>query len=257
MKAGILMLYLVAAAFSNPIVYKVVVKTERIESNGSLFNSKSSEESQTSDLQSSESESDSSESISEEKGWIRVFESFVEVLSTDDKSSIEVKRQPNQVASKETDKRLHHTTTTTAIAFGHTTATTQNTGSLSIEKSLSKGLDILGVQAIYSESNDSSESSDSSSLISSNADSSKSGDNTSSESSESDESSDSDSEEKRQRLSKDCLQGANSTACESEEYSFQEIGDDSHAPMHHLMVPDEDREFSLRKWKCFLFNQVL
>lgn len=241
------------AAFSNPIVYKVLVKMERMESNGS-----------------SESESDSSESISEEKtdssnigetsdinlgngenirkGWIRVFASFVQVLSTDDKSSIEVRHQPNQVATKETEKQLHHTPTTTAIAFGHTTATTQNTGGLSLEESLSKGLDILGAQAIYSESNDSSESSDSSSLISSNADSSKSGENTSSESSESDESSDSDSEEKQQRLSKDCLQGANSTACESEEYSFQEIGDDSHAPVDHLMVPDEeDRELRLRR----------
>lgn len=69
---------------------------------------------------------------------------------------------------------------------------------------------------------------------------------TTADSSESSESSEaSDSAESNQIQALDCVNGT--ASCESEEYFLQGIGDDGHAAVDHLMVPDDDeRELSLR-----------
>lgn len=65
----------------------------------------------------------------------------------------------------------------------------------------------------------------------------------SSESTETSEASD--SAESNQIRAPDCVNGT--ASCESEEYFLQGIGDDGHAAVDHLMVPDDDeRELSLR-----------
>lgn len=73
-------------------------------------------------------------------------------------------------------------------------------------------------------------------------------DSSESASSESTETSEaSDSGEANQMRTPDCVNGT--ASCESEEYFFQGIGDDGHAAVDHLMVPDDDdRELSLRWW---------
>lgn len=78
-----------------------------------------------------------------------------------------------------------------------------------------------------------------------------SSDSSESSSIESDETSEtseaSDSGELKQMKIQDCVNGTQS--CESsEEYFFQDIGDDGHVSVDHLMVPDDDdRELSLRR----------
>lgn len=68
-----------------------------------------------------------------------------------------------------------------------------------------------------------------------------------SDSSESASSEASDSGEANQIRTPDCVNGT--ASCESEEYFLQGIGDDGHAAVDHLMVPDDDdRELSLRWW---------
>lgn len=70
-----------------------------------------------------------------------------------------------------------------------------------------------------------------------------SSESTSSESNETSEASD--SIESNQIGALDCVNGT--ASCESEEYFLQGIGDDGHAAVDHLMVPDDDeRELSLR-----------
>lgn len=70
-----------------------------------------------------------------------------------------------------------------------------------------------------------------------------SSESTSSESNETSEASD--SAESNQIQAPDCVNGT--ASCESEEYFLQGIGDDGHAAVDHLMVPDDDeRELSLR-----------
>lgn len=65
----------------------------------------------------------------------------------------------------------------------------------------------------------------------------------SSESTETSEASD--STESNQIRAPACVNGT--ASCESEEYFLQGIGDDGHAAVDHLMVPDDDeRELSLR-----------
>uniref|UniRef100_A0A3Q1HA34 Secretory calcium-binding phosphoprotein 1 n=1 Tax=Acanthochromis polyacanthus TaxID=80966 RepID=A0A3Q1HA34_9TELE len=93
---------------------------------------------------------------------------------------------------------------------------------------------------------------DSSDTSSNSADTSDSADTTAatsdssdSTSEESDENTSNSSEAKLAQI-KDCVNGTQS--CESEEYFFQNIGDDGHFSVDNLMVPEEDeRQLSLRR----------
>ncbi|XP_071753143.2 secretory calcium-binding phosphoprotein 1 [Centroberyx gerrardi] len=285
MKVTIVTFCLIGAVFANPILYNVDVEPNGLETNMTLSLSDSqSSESDTSELQSSEentsnqsSESESLESTSEDKtseesdsqsdedttltmgetqdnslgseenlrkGWIRLFASVVRVLSAEDNSSTEVKGQSDHLGNKQT--QASHPSTSTAFRWRASTAQ-GNTNLTLVESNTdsSDTSDSAGVTDATSESSDSDSTSSESDETSENSDSSRE----SSESAEESDASDaSDSADLEQATAKDCVQGADSTGCDSEEYFFQDIGDDAHHPVGHLMVPEEDdRELSLRR----------
>ncbi|XP_071382386.1 secretory calcium-binding phosphoprotein 1 [Centroberyx affinis] len=284
MKVTIVTFCLIGAVFANPILYNVDVEPNGLETNMTLSLSDSqSSESDTSELQSSEentsnqsSESESLESTSEDKtseesdsesdedttltmgetqdnslgseenlrkGWIRVFASVVRVLSAEDNSSTEVKGQSDHLGNKQT--QASHPSTGTAFRWRASTAQ-GNTNLTLVESNTdsSDTSDSAGITDATSESSDSTSSE--SDETSENSDSSRESSRESSESAE--ESDASDSADLEQVRAKDCAQGADSTDCDSEEYFFQDIGDDAHHPVGHLMVPEEDdRELSLRR----------
>ncbi|XP_024254173.1 secretory calcium-binding phosphoprotein 1 isoform X3 [Oncorhynchus tshawytscha] len=207
------------------------------------------------------------------KNWIRVF--AVRVLSAEDNSSSEVKGQldlpTNQGAVKQST--LSPTTLTTNhsqpgdtvqsnVALALVESFLKASGSLS-ETSVS--IDTSDVSAVtgnvstvtsdvstvnfdirdtsnIKDTSDSSESSESSES----SDTSETSD--SSNTSDSKESDTSESEERHQSQATDCQQGVHSTACDSEEYFIQDIGDDGQYPMDDLLMPEEEhRELSLRR----------
>lgn len=166
------------------------------------------------------------------QSWVRVFASVIKALSAEDNSSTEVpggqsdqlpEKRPTQTSTASNgdrnlqlvDKPADSSDTTSESAdTGEVTAVTAATSDSSESNS--------------SESNETSETSDSSDA---------------SESAEDSNASDS----MEQLKTPGCVNGTES--CESEEYFFQDIGDDGH---HHsvdnLMVPDEDeRELFLRR----------
>lgn len=264
---------LIGAIFANPITISIDLDSPEQQTNSTeiLLVAQSSGNG-TSDVQSSESESsesvesESSDDTSEEsdsvesnetellvetrddsmgseenvrKSWVRVFATVVRDTSTEDNST-EVNGQPESLNNK-VEQTIQPPTMKTL-------------------KQSSKAKMAL-VQKVTAESDSSSESAESTALVTFTVDSSQSSSSesneTSSEASDSDsasnsaqssESSEEDSNSDSTELSpiKDCVNGTQS--CESEEYFFQDIGDDANYSVDNLMVPDEDdRELSLRR----------
>nr|XP_020457826.1 lisH domain-containing protein C1711.05-like isoform X2 [Monopterus albus]XP_020457827.1 lisH domain-containing protein C1711.05-like isoform X2 [Monopterus albus] len=287
MKVTIITFCLIGAVFANPIPYNVISESSALDSKTSESSSLSqSSENDTSELQSSEentsdqsSESESLESLSEDKtsvesndqsveddqtdsqpivetrdnsmgseenvrkSWAQVFASAVKVLSAEDNSSTEVKGQHLNIELTEKQP----TPTSTGNTFKQWTITLQGRTNLPKAESPSDSSDTTS---------DSSDSSDITAVTAVSSESSESSESTSSESSGTEETSDSsestedcdanDSTEMKQIKAKDCVNGTQS--CESEEYFFQDIGDDAHFSVYNLMVPNEnERELSLRR----------
>ncbi|XP_044045151.1 secretory calcium-binding phosphoprotein 1 [Siniperca chuatsi] len=288
MKVTIITFCLIGAVFANPISFNAVLESSELDPNTteSLSVSQSSEN-DTSELQSSEentssqsqsSESESLETTSEDKtseesnsqsdeddgtdfaaetrdnsmgseenvrkSWVRVFASVIKVLSAEDNSSTEVKGQSDHLTAKQP------THTSTSDTFRQRTNTTQGHTNLPLVENPTHSSDttsdsadtsdITGVTAVTSNSSESTSSeSNETNESSENSDSSDA-------SKSSEESNASDSSELEQVKTQDCVNGTQS--CESEEYIFQDIGDDAHSSVDNLMVPDEDeRELSLRR----------
>ncbi|XP_074538767.1 secretory calcium-binding phosphoprotein 1 [Halichoeres trimaculatus] len=281
MKVKIVIFCLIGAVFANPISFSAVLLSSELDSNSteSLSVSQSSEN-DTSELKSSEenisnssqsqsSESQSVESASEDttseesnslpdeddgsdsleetrddsmgseenvrKSWVRVFASVIKVLSAEDNST-EVKGHSTELTGKQP------THTSTGGSFKH-------------RNNIAQGHTNLLLVETTSDSSDSTDTSDSTDETAATSDSSQS--TPSKESSETSEDSDSSDASKSTEDSnasdsaeltqmKDCVNGTQS--CESDEYFFQDIGDDAHYSVDNLMVPDDDeRELILRR----------
>ncbi|KAL6110712.1 uncharacterized protein ACO6RY_19744 [Pungitius sinensis] len=285
MMVNIIMFCLIGAVFANPISFNAVLQSNELDSNSteslSVLQSSqngtsellSSEESSSNQSQSSESssesESTSTESSSEDKteeesnslpdekdvadpmaettdnsmgseenirkSWVQVFATVIRVQSAEDNSSTEVKGQSEQL------KPANNTSTSTTIRQG---ADTQ----LPLVETPADSSDTTSDSANTSEGATASNSDSS--------DSTSSESNETSETSETSDSSDTNASVEESNASdnallgqlktKDCVNGTQS--CESEEYLFQDIGDDAHYSVDSLMVPDDDeRELSLRR----------
>ncbi|KAG7486792.1 hypothetical protein JOB18_038745 [Solea senegalensis] len=180
------------------------------------------------------------------QSWVQAFAGVTNYLSAEDNSSTEVKGQTEHL----TDKQSTH-----KKAFKQRMILPLEESTSDSSDTTSESAEITVATAAPSDSSESS----SSEVTGATAAPSDSKDSTSSESSESSETSDSsdtskstedsdisDSAEVEQITTKDCVNGTQS--CESEEYVFQDIGDDGHHALDNLMVPDDDeRELSLRR----------
>nr|XP_040043630.1 secretory calcium-binding phosphoprotein 1 [Gasterosteus aculeatus aculeatus] len=174
------------------------------------------------------------------KSWVQMFATVIRDLSAEDNFSAEVKGQSDQL----TEKPANNTSTSATIRQGGDThlplvenpADSGDTTSDSADSSEGAAVSTNdSSESTSSESNETSETSETS-------DSSDSSDSSTSV----EESEASDDALLGQLETKDCVNGTQS--CESEEYLFQDIGDDAHYSVDSLMVPDEDeREFSLRR----------
>ncbi|XP_073320319.1 secretory calcium-binding phosphoprotein 1 [Pagrus major] len=283
MKVTIIMFCLIGGLFANPISYNVVLESSELDPNTTESMSvsqssendtseiKSSEENSSSQSQSSESESlqttsedttsEESESESESdsqsveddetdsfaetrddsmgseenvrKSWVRVFENVIKVLSAEDNSTEVTGGQSDDLTEKQP-------TQTSTASQGDTNLQLVDNPAGSSDTT-SESSDTSEVTAVTAATSDSSESNSSeSSETSETSDSSDASNST-------EDSNASDSSELEQIKTPGCVNGTES--CESEEYFFQDIGDDGH---HHsvdnLMVPDEDeRELFLRR----------
>lgn len=261
---------LICAIFANPIIVNITLDSSAQDSNSTetLLVAQSSGNG-TSDVQSSESESsesvesESSDETSEEsdsvesnetellvetrddsmgseenvrKSWLRVFATVVRDNSVEDNST-EVKDQHEALNNKVTEKQTIQPPTVKTLKQSSNAkvalvqkATVQSDSSSESAESTDHTAPVT--LADSSQSSESNETSSSSSEASDSAQSSQS----------SQDSSDS------RELSpiKDCVNGTQS--CESQEYFFQDIGDDANYSVDNLMVPDEDdRELSLRR----------
>lgn len=161
-----------------------------------------------------------------------MFASVVKVLSAEDNSSTEVKGQSDHLTEKQpTDTSTSRTNTKLPLVENPTdsTDTSEIAGATTSDSSDSTSSVSTSSESTSSESNETSETSDSSDASMSTEDSNAS-----------------DSAELKQIKTQDCVNRTQS--CESEEYLFQDIGDDAHYSVDNLMVPDEDeRELSLRR----------
>ncbi|XP_056136462.1 secretory calcium-binding phosphoprotein 1 [Lampris incognitus] len=215
MKMTILVTFcLIGAAFANP--------SSESDSSESTSEDETSEESDSHSLEdraTSSAETRDDSLASEEnirKSWMRVFARVTKVLSAEDNSSIE--------AQDESDNLSTFDTFTSTGAHSN------------------KNLSLGETPDIRDNSDTSDSDSTDTSDLTGTVDATKSSDSTSSESSET-----SDSSDTSDVTAKDCLK-VDSTECESEEYFFENIGDDAHYSVDDQMVPDEDhRELSLRR----------
>ncbi|XP_018551158.1 dentin sialophosphoprotein [Lates calcarifer] len=169
------------------------------------------------------------------------------VLSAEDNSSAEVKGETEHLSS-ELPEKLPTLSPSTGTIFKLKTGSAQGQ---------TTNLPLVGSPTDSSDTtSDSADTSDMTGVTAATSDSSESTSSESDETSESNDTSDaskstedsngSDSAELEQIKTKDCVNGTQS--CESEEYFFQDIGDDAHYSVDNLMVPDEDeRELSLRR----------
>ena len=123
---------------------------------------------------------------------------------------MEVKAQPDHLTEKQP--------TLTSTSTNNTESSSESTSS----------------ESTSSESNQTNETSEES-------------DSSSEESKSLEDSNASDSDELQQIKAPDCVKGTQS--CESEEYFFQDIGDDAQYSVDNLMMPEEaERELRLRRW---------
>lgn len=169
-----------------------------------------------------------------------MFASVIKVLSSEDNST-EVKGQSTELA-------------------GNQPTLTSASGSFKHRNNIAQGHVNLQPVEATTDSSDSTDASDATDETVATSDSSESTISQSTESSESNETSeDSDSSDASKSAEdsnasdsaeltqmKDCVNGTQS--CESDEYFFQDIGDDAHYSVDNLMVPDDDeRELILRR----------
>lgn len=267
---------LVCAIFANPIIVNTTMDSSEKDTNSieTLLVAQSSGNG-TTDIQSSESESsesvesESSDSTSEEsdsvesneteflvetrddsmgseenvrKSWLRVFATVVRDTSVEDNST-EAKDQSVSLINKLTEKQTIQPPTVKTLK----------------QSSNAKVALVQKATAQSDSSSESAESTDNTALVTFTADSSLSASSESNETSSeaSDSASDSahssqssedssNSDSRELTPIKDCVNGTQS--CESQEYFFQDIGDDANYSVDNLMVPDEDdRELSLRR----------
>ncbi|XP_058496618.1 secretory calcium-binding phosphoprotein 1 isoform X1 [Solea solea] len=198
------------------------------------------------------------------QSWVQAFAGVTNDLSAEDNSSTEVKGQTEHLTDKQSTHKkafkqriilpLEESTSDSSDTTSESAEITVATAAPS-DSSESSSSETTGATAAPSDSSESS----SSETTGATAAPSDSKDSTSSESSESSDTSDSsdtskstedsdasDSAEVEHITTKDCVNGTQS--CESEEYVFQDIGDDGHHALDNLMVPDDDeRELSLRR----------
>uniref|UniRef100_G3Q190 Secretory calcium-binding phosphoprotein 1 n=1 Tax=Gasterosteus aculeatus TaxID=69293 RepID=G3Q190_GASAC len=222
MMVNIIMFCLMGAVFSNPISFNAVLESNELDSNSTENLSSQSSENGTSALLSSE-ESTSKQSQSSESS------SESESESTSTESTSEDRKQTEEESNSLLDEK--------DVADPMAETTDNSMGSEeNIRKSEGAAVSTNdSSESTSSESNETSETSETS-------DSSDSSDSSTSV----EESEASDDALLGQLETKDCVNGTQS--CESEEYLFQDIGDDAHYSVDSLMVPDEDeREFSLRR----------
>ncbi|KAJ0033739.1 hypothetical protein NQD34_000846 [Periophthalmus magnuspinnatus] len=240
---------------TEPLLITQLSGNDTSESQSSQSQSSESVESASSDSTSEESDSvESNENTemlvetrddsmgSEEnirKSWVRVFATVVRDASTEDNST-EVKDQQilNKLAAQQpmitpTVKTLKQSNNP-IVSLLQKAQAASTSSSESAESTDNTALIMAATadssQSVSSESNETSSSSEASDSM---------------QSSESDEDSNvSDSAELNQIIN--CVNGTQS--CESEEYVFQDIGDDANYSVDNLMVLDkDDRELSLRR----------
>ncbi|CDQ85551.1 unnamed protein product [Oncorhynchus mykiss] len=207
------------------------------------------------------------------KNWIRVF--AVRVLSAEDNSSFEVKGQLDLPTNQGAVKQSTLSPTTLTTNHSQPGDTVQSNAALALVESFLKASGSLSETSVSIDTSDVSavtgnvstvtsdvstvnfdirdtsnikDTSDSSESSESSESSDTSDTSDSSNTSDSKESDTSESEERHQSQATDCQQGVHSTACDSEEYFIQDIGDDGHYPMDDLLMPEEEhRELSLRR----------
>lgn len=171
-----------------------------------------------------------------QQSWLHAFVSVTDDLSAENSSSTEVTGQTEQPNNKLTEVEPTRTSPKMALKQRKTLPLVEK--STDTSDSTSESADTSEVTAATAAPDESSESNSSESHESSESeDSSKSEENSNA----------SDSGEVQQMKTNGCVNGTQS--CESEEYFFQDIGDDAHHPLDNLLVPDDDeRELSLRRW---------
>ncbi|KAI3353171.1 hypothetical protein L3Q82_019718, partial [Scortum barcoo] len=164
------------------------------------------------------------------QSWVQEFASVIKVLSAEDNSSTEVKGQSDSVTEKQASTSKSSTAQGNAkLPLVENPADSSDTTSESADTSDSTALTAATSNSSESASSESNETSEASESIE-----------------DSDDSNASDSSELAQIKGPACVNGTQS--CESEEYFFQDIGDDAHRSVDNLMVPDEDeRELFLRR----------
>ncbi|KAK7929229.1 hypothetical protein WMY93_005624 [Mugilogobius chulae] len=267
MNVIVILFCLFCAVFTNPITININMDSSELNTNStdtllvaqaagndtSEVQSSESESSESVESASSDSTSEESDSIesnehtemlvetrddsmgSEEnvrKSWVRVFATVIKSASVEDNSTEVTSQQPeliNKLAEKQ--PLIQVPTSKTQKQSGHCVSESSSESAESTDRTalMTDTVDSSS-QSLSSESNEtsSSEASDSGS--------------DSAHSSQSHE--DSHSAELKQL--KHCVNGTHS--CESQEYFFQDIGDDANYSVDNLMVPDEDeRELSLRR----------
>ncbi|XP_067107049.1 secretory calcium-binding phosphoprotein 1 [Osmerus mordax] len=230
-------------------------ESESLESNS---DDESSEKSQSQSLQDTNTSHEmgvtSDNSLGSEenirKSWIRMFANVIQVLSPKVNGSVKVKGQPDHQNVEEGEQLHTSIHTTTAMTVNRKGTTVPSNGDIFLVESISQPLDGQ-IATIPREDHDDREGCDISNVPEANTDSSESSETSeasdSSDTSESTESETSDSADTQQMETRDCRGGVDSTACDSDEYVFQDIGDDAHYPVEHLMMPEEVHELHLRR----------
>lgn len=274
MNAIVIFCCLICAVFANPITVNKVLDSPEQDTNSTelLLVAQSSgngtSSSQSSESESSESvESDSSEDTSEEsdsvesnetellvetrddsmgseenvrKSWVRVFATVVRDTSVEDNST-EVKNLPEILKNKLAEKQTIQPPTVKTLKQSSNTKVALVQKATAVGDSSSESAEIASTALVTFTADSSQSSSSESNETSSSAASDSASESAQSSSSEEDSNSDS----REMHHIKNCVNGTQS--CESEEYFFQDIGDDANYSVDNLMVPDEDdRELSLR-----------
>ncbi|XP_028445112.1 secretory calcium-binding phosphoprotein 1 [Perca flavescens] len=245
MKFTIMMLCLIGAVFANPISYNAVSESNELDSNSTESLSvsqssendtselQSSEESASSQSQSSQSESESLESTSEDK----TSEESNSQSDEDDGTYTMTETRDDSMGSEENVRKswVRVFASVVKVLSAEDNSSTEVKGkSDHLTEKQPTDTSTSGTNTNLPLVENPTDSADTSESVTA----SDSSDSTSSESSESNETS--------EASDSNCVNGTQS--CESEEYLFQDIGDDAHYSVDNLMVPDEDeRELSLRR----------
>ncbi|XP_053182287.1 secretory calcium-binding phosphoprotein 1 [Scomber japonicus] len=246
MKGTIITFCLIGAIFANPISFNTVFESSELDANTteSMSISQSSENTSndTSELQSSEenmssqsSESESLESTESPESTSEDTTSEESNSQSDEKNSMDETRDNSMGSEENVRKSWVQVFASVIKVLSAEDNSTEVKGQSEENQLVDKPSDSSDTTS------DSADTSNSNSVTTATSDSSES---TSIESNETSEASD--SSDLKHVKAQDCVNGTQS--CESDEYFFQDIGDDAHYSVDNLMMPDEDdREFSLRR----------